>query len=272
MEEFKFINNRVGKKLYGVLHFPANRESKEVFVFSSPTFGEKTKSYRVLGNFARLLALNGYWVFRFDFMGEGDSEGDFKEASIRTRIEDLYSVIDYLQSEIKQQDIVYNIFGARLGATIASAFAREKLVKIGKLVMWDPVIDPAQYLLEFLRGNLSNQLLIHRKILLNREDLVNQIKSGLEVNVDGWIVGKELWEQAATMNLFVDLERITIPCFISLSLGLDKKLFGAEKNVHRSNFTLFNAPQEFTWSDWKNYNPSPEIIFDKTLNWINENK
>ena len=50
---------------------------------------EKLWSHRVYVTFARELAALGYAVLRFDFRGEGDSDLEFEQATISTRIADV---------------------------------------------------------------------------------------------------------------------------------------------------------------------------------------
>ena len=49
-------------------------------------------------NMGRRLASNGYPVLRFDFMGEGDSEGDFEDGTITTRLDDINCAVRTMKS------------------------------------------------------------------------------------------------------------------------------------------------------------------------------
>ncbi|MCX7927277.1 MAG: alpha/beta hydrolase [Candidatus Omnitrophica bacterium] len=266
-EEAFFFRNNSGRKLFAFFHSPKEQiQTNQGFVFVSPTFGEKTKTYRILVNFARLLAANGYSVLRFDFMGEGDSEGEFEETDIETRISDTKDAIKILKS--KNELIKINLLGLRLGATIAGIVSDDNI--INSVILWEPIIDVRAYLYDYLRGNLSNQLLVHKKIILNREQLVNKILSGEKINVDGWYVTNSLWKQATRVDIISILNRIDKPILL---VKFEDDSFRQQERFEIVNkkITYISMKPEFTWNEWKYYNPFPQEIFQKTLIWVKNN-
>lgn len=58
-----------------------------------------SKNYKAVGNISKALTRGGIGVFRFDFTGLGESEGNFAETNFTSNVEDLIAAADYLESE-----------------------------------------------------------------------------------------------------------------------------------------------------------------------------
>jgi len=269
MEKHFFFKNRNRENLFGVFHIPQENCQDQVFIFCAPTFGEKTKTYRMLINFARLLEKSGYYAFRFDYFGEGDSAGNFEDADIESRLTDISDAIEFCVENFKGVKI--NLIGLRLGATL-SILAANRTKNINSLILWAPIFDIRLYLFEFLRGNLSNQLLVNRKIILNREQLVGKIVSGELVNVDGWLICKRFWEQGKEINLKTEIENLKQECICINLIDTQSKAYASTEEHANLNHKvkIYNLEPEFTFSDWKSFQPYPKNLFTRTLEWVKE--
>lgn len=58
-----------------------------------------SKNLRAVGRISRTLTEHGMGVFRFDFTGLGESEGNFSETNFSSNIEDLESAANYMEKE-----------------------------------------------------------------------------------------------------------------------------------------------------------------------------
>lgn len=58
-----------------------------------------SKNLRAVGHISRMLTEHGMGVFRFDFTGLGESEGNFSETNFSSNIEDLEAAADYMEQE-----------------------------------------------------------------------------------------------------------------------------------------------------------------------------
>jgi pimeloyl-ACP methyl ester carboxylesterase len=92
------------------------------------------------------------------------------------------------------------LLGLRFGATLA-ALAAERSPKVGKLVLWEPIVDGAKYMQEMLRINLTTQSAVYKEIRHNREALVRMMRDGATVNIDGYELAYPCYEQATAVNL-----------------------------------------------------------------------
>jgi putative redox protein len=106
--------------LAGRLDLPAEDRPRAVFLFAH-AFGS-SKDLRSLNRIAEYLARKECAVFRFDFTGVGQSEGDFAATSFTTNIADLLSAAETLRREFAPAD---HLFGHSLGGLAALRAARE---------------------------------------------------------------------------------------------------------------------------------------------------
>lgn len=92
MSELKAVTfkNRKGLKLFGILEVPKTSEKKDTCILLlSPGVKTRVAPHRLYYKMSRLLCELGYPVFRFDFYGLGDSEGEIEEEFVA----DLYGSV-----------------------------------------------------------------------------------------------------------------------------------------------------------------------------------
>lgn len=58
-----------------------------------------SKNLQSVGRISRTLTEHGMGVFRFDFTGLGESEGDFSDTNFSSNIDDLQAAADYMEQE-----------------------------------------------------------------------------------------------------------------------------------------------------------------------------
>jgi alpha/beta superfamily hydrolase len=104
-------------------------------------------------NFARDLANRGYTVLRFDYMGNGDSDGNFEDSSIETNLSDIRCALQVLREKVGFS-CWFGVIGLRFGATLAALVA-EPEADISRLVLWEPVVNGAQYMQELFAYQLD---------------------------------------------------------------------------------------------------------------------
>lgn len=272
MEEHFYFKNRSEKNLFGVIHYPENKNSQGVLI-CHPLFEEKLHTHRVLVDFSRLLSSSGFAAMRFDYYGDGDSQGEFEEATVETRLSDINSALELLRKKTSIQKIA--LLGIRFGATLA-ALSVEKEKMVDALILWAPILKGNDYLQQLLRMNLTHQVVVYKKIVYTREELVRGLKEGKMINVEGYEISKELYEQVSRIDLLAEEKNF------SGKTGL----FQFSKNLTDSNPDLEklkalypeNILVEFLkisdppfWGDMKYYPPVTSNLFEKTLSWIKTN-
>lgn len=130
-----------GESLAARLDIPDKGEP-EAYVLFAHCF-TCSKNLKAVGNIARSLTDEGFAVFRFDFTGLGESEGDFANTNFSSNIEDLIAAADFMGSEFSAPDILvghslggaavlqaaHQIESCKAVATIAAPSSPEHVIK-----------------------------------------------------------------------------------------------------------------------------------------------
>jgi len=256
------------QKLFGVLHEPTEKSPGKGIVFCHPFAEEKLWAHRVFVNFARLLAGEGYSVLRFDFMGNGDSQGDFAGNDIKGYLRDIQTAIAYLESTGKCTQGI-DLVGLRLGATLACMTA-EQTPRLTRLILWDPIVQGARYMKEMLRINIATQSAVYKEIRHNTEALVGMMKVGKGVNVDGYEVHWPLHLQVSEIDLASEPKSFSgqvLIVQINQQKGQGCERLKALADCYR-HADLREAMEEQFWKEIKRYYERAENLFDVTLDWM----
>lgn len=107
-----------GDLLAGVLHPAAGEEGRSVVLTHCFTC---SKDYKILVRLSRFLSQKGFTVFRFDFAGLGDSQGEFAHTTLSTDVQDLRAAVSWLAG---QGLSVEALVGHSMGGTAAILAAR----------------------------------------------------------------------------------------------------------------------------------------------------
>jgi pimeloyl-ACP methyl ester carboxylesterase len=139
----RFFGPTASGRLFGVFDEPANGGAGHLgAVLCYPhgaDYEAAFRSFRVLGT---RLARAGFHVLRFDYMGTGDSAGELEDASIAQWVSDVVTAVHELRNSCQVREV--SLVGLRLGATLAAQAAAECQC-VDRLVLWEPVIDGAEY-------------------------------------------------------------------------------------------------------------------------------
>ncbi len=170
--------------LFGVLHEPDTAEPSAPFVFCHPFVEEKLWSHRVFVTFARELALRGHPVLRFDYMGNGDSDGDFADCSVTTARADIGRAIEIVKHRTGAPRV--GLLGLRFGATLAARGQRRAETMSSCWCSGRRLANGQSYMQELLRINLTTQMTAYREVRDDRDALVADMRTGRTANVDGY--------------------------------------------------------------------------------------
>ena len=254
-------------RLFGILHQPEKPSRGTGYVLCYPFAEERLWAQRVYVDFARELARRGFPVLRFDFMGNGDSEGKFEDADVGTWLSDIDSAIRALKAKIPGLNDV-GLIGLRFGATLAALAADRS--DVSRIVLWDPVIDGNRYMQEILRSNLMTQTVIFKTVQRDRKMLVQDLMEGKTVNVDGYEIGKYLYEGISEIRLNEGMRRCDIRCLIvqiDNRVGpIREKILDLQKIIRNS--TVVNVREEPFWKEIKEYYGRAANLFRATLEWV----
>jgi uncharacterized protein len=279
--ETPFFFGRGAVRLFGMVHAPGPAAAARPvgFVFSHPFGEEKLWSHRVLVSLARDLAARGHVVMRFDYTGAGDSSGSTPDTSLATHLADLEAACEHLLTRHPHVQQL-GLLGLRFGATLAALFAeqaggRYPQLRAAPLVLWDPVMDGANYFQELLRINLSTQMAVHGKVLENRELLQARILAGGRVNVDGYEIARDLFESCARPDLLgTDPKSHTGPVLVvQIAASADAKPRAdlAALAASYSSGTVDRAAEQPFWREIKPFYGRAIRLQQATLQWLEAN-
>lgn len=280
MVEIPFFFTREEVSLFGMRHEPHGQARQVGFVMSHPFAEEKLWSHRVYVSCARALAQLGYPVLRFDYMGAGDSDGTTPETSLETHLADLEAAANTLLASHAVERV--GLIGLRLGATMAALLAeraaadgRLERLRSGPLILWDPVLDGESYFQEILRSNLGTQLAIYGKVQENREALQDKLRAGGTVNVDGYEIGKPLFESCAIKDLLsaTQVKRHHGPALVIQIAANDQIKDRDELRALAQSYgngTFARAVEQPFWREIKAFYARAENLQTATLAWLEQ--
>ena len=241
--ESAFFFELEGTRLFALCHRPEHAIPSCGLVLCHALGEEKYWSHRMLVGVARELAQSGIVVLRFDFRGEGDSDLEFEETGIATRVADTVRAAEVLLEREPHLHSV-TLIGHRLGAAIAAAAAVRLGPLAGRLVLWDPVSDGRAYFLELLRSTLASRLALLGNVP-TRAALLASLEAGETINVEGYGFSPSFYRELIELNLADVLPRAPCPTLTVESSGA--------------------APP---WRESRNYVQGAPHIARRTLGWL----
>jgi exosortase A-associated hydrolase 2 len=145
---------------FGLYHAPA-APLRGALLYLHPWAEEMNKARRMAALQARALAADGWAVLQLDLHGCGDSAGDFGDASWESWREDVARGLEWLHATVGgQAPQAPGLWGLRLGALLALDYAAQPAGRApSQLLLWQPVLQGASHLTQFLRLRVAAQML-----------------------------------------------------------------------------------------------------------------
>lgn len=136
LEAIVFRNSR-NQELVGVMHHGEGESPRACIILCHGYAGTKIGGSRRSVEFARLAAKHNISVFRFDFAGSGDSDGDLADLTLDGEIDDLQCAVSAVSSvkgiDTKRIGLVGHCMGA---VTVVRTAARDP--RVHRTVAWAP--------------------------------------------------------------------------------------------------------------------------------------
>jgi pimeloyl-ACP methyl ester carboxylesterase len=138
-----FQNGR-DENLFGIWHDASSviRNPQSTVLLLHGWTGTRSGPHQMLTRAARRFAAEGHSVFRFDFAGRGDSEGDAELATLATMTEDARAALRWIEGE--QGSTHLTIVGLCSGCEIALATTALAPKNVKQLVLWSAPVFAAQ--------------------------------------------------------------------------------------------------------------------------------
>ena len=255
------------RQLFAVLHEPAAAATGEAFVFCHPLAEEKLWAHRAFVTFARELAAAGHAVLRFDMAGSGDSDGDFSDVSVTSSVADIRSAVDDVRRRTGVDRV--SLLGLRFGATLAALAAEQG--GIHRLVLWSPVVDGDRHLQELLRINVATQTAVYKEVRQDRSELIEAMRQGGTVNVDGYEMGHAMATEMAAVKLAAGPKAHLGPSLvvhIDRQAGRPSAELQALASTYERGALIFAAEEPF-WKEIARFYDRAPALFAATAEWLN---
>lgn len=143
-ERLSVLLENQGQKIFGVLHRPVTPGKCPAVLICHGLAGHKTGHYRIYVSLAKRLSEMGIAVFRFDFRGSGDSEGEFTETTVEGEVSDALVAVNYLASLPFVDPARIGVLGRSFGGVVSVLLAA-KYGKVKSLALWSPIFDPGEW-------------------------------------------------------------------------------------------------------------------------------
>lgn len=133
-----------GEKIFGILHRPLLEGPVPAIVICPGFGGNKCGKYRLFVTLGQALAKKGIAVFRFDYRGAGDSEGEFEDITLDGKVSDTMTCLNFLENDPQINRHRIGLLGRSLGGVI-SLLTAERHGHIKSLALWAPVFTSAPW-------------------------------------------------------------------------------------------------------------------------------
>ena len=174
-QKIKFKNNQ-GQHLAALLELPNEKPLGYAIFAHCFTCNKNLTAVRNIG---KALNSKGIAVFRFDFTGLGESEGEFEDTNFTSNVDDLIAAADYLKNNYESPSI---LIGHSLGGT-AVLFATHQIPAIKAVVTIGAPSNPSHVSHLFsdsvseIIENGEAELSIGGRPFKIKEQFLNDIKS-----------------------------------------------------------------------------------------------
>jgi len=262
---FFFDNGKY--RLFGILHDAEKSQRGAGYVFCYPFAEERLWAQRVFVSFARELARRGNPVLRFDFKGNGDSEGNFEDGDVETFISDIECAMRTLKAKVPVLKRV-GLIGLRFGATLAALAAERN--DVSRLILWDPINDGSQYMQEILRSNLVTQSVVFKEMRMDRASLIRSLQEGKTVNADGYEITRKLYEGVTRIKLDQLNFREDTACLVVQIDEREKGMKGTNLELGKRfrNSKVTQVREDPFWKEIKRYYGKAENLSRATVEWM----
>ena len=194
-----FLDTSIGRR-FCVFHAAnENTQCRGAVLVAAPFGEEMNKSRKMLALQAKNLAQQGFAVLVVDLYGCGDSDGEFKDASWAQWKDDLHVAFSWLREHC---DAPISLLGLRLGALLALDFMRDTAHQVDRLILWQPVLNGQQFLTQFFRLKLANDILSGSQEQSGSTLAIRQqLNAGEIVEIAGYEVSSKLSASIDALNL-----------------------------------------------------------------------
>lgn len=138
-----------GMTLRGMEHIPEQAQGPlpAAILFHGFT-GTKVEPHRLFVKLSRALEARGVAAFRYDFLGSGESDGNFEDMTVSGEVEEAHAILDSVRRDPRINPNRVSLIGLSMGGLVASLVAGDRPQDVHRLVL----LAPAGTMLELVLG------------------------------------------------------------------------------------------------------------------------
>jgi len=190
-EELVYVRNKDGEYLFGDITFPENTQEKNPAVLLVHGFGVERDESGLFSDIASKLSDVGYLVFKFDFSGCGESEGDYMETSLSKLKSDLEVILDFVKRYSQVDKNRVGILAQSFGTSVAVALKPN----VKAMVLMGSIAHPYEIMKELFKEDFNP----------------NGISSRKRSNGEITKVKPNFWQDLGQYDLLEDIKKISCP-------------------------------------------------------------
>ena len=242
------FTNRFKEKLIGLENTPDSFLDKNPTIILIPGFGVEKREYGMFDDLAETLTDNRFLVYRFDFPGCGESEGNFSKASLSKLKGDLKEIIEFVRNQERVDSSRIGILSQSFGSALTIALGP----KVKCLVLMSIGADLFKIFKRFFGQGY------------NPEGLSSRPRS------DGGRteIGSHFWDDLKKYNLIELIKKITTPVLF-IQASQDQFINIEEMEVL---FRAANKPKKKLIVEGADHcmQPKREKVYKAATGWFNQ--
>ncbi len=115
------VLNEFGERLFGLVNTPRVKKAKYPTVVLVHGFGSDNEQYGLFDGLAGCLSEAGFLVYRFNFSGRGNSEGDYENTSLSKLKNELERILIFVRQRPEVDISRIGIWGQSFGTSVVIA-------------------------------------------------------------------------------------------------------------------------------------------------------
>lgn len=179
---------RNGMTMRGMMHKPDGFTGKLpiALIFHGFT-GNKMEPHFIFVKLSRRLEEAGIASLRFDFLGSGESDGEFRDMTLSGEVDDAKAILNYCKTlDFVDPNRIF-VVGLSMGGAVASMLAGLYPRDIAALCLWAPAGNMGQLIGEGIR---------------HIEDTGVDVGSMTYFDMGGNLISKEFVEDVQSLDIF----------------------------------------------------------------------
>lgn len=147
------VKNLYGKNIRGIINRPECSEKVPCIIYCHGLSGNRMEHNFMFVKIERSLEKFNIASVRFDFTGSGESDGDFKNMTLSSEIEDCENVFEFVRTldYIDKNDI--NILGFSMGAVVALVLCSRHREEIKNAILVSTAVNLYDIFIHGIRGD-----------------------------------------------------------------------------------------------------------------------